>query len=98
MYTLKLDEHSGFQYKCEVCHLKLTPIKMLTRALNTKITVKLKNGDEYIGILDRCDVNMNIIITDAEEVNNGNPVARYGRIFIRGNNILYIKVDNTQII
>jgi len=78
--------------------LKITPIKLLGRAVNTKITVKLKSGDEYRGILERCDVNMNLIIVDAEEVNNGTTIAKYGRIFIRGNNILYIQLDTTQVI
>jgi len=78
--------------------LKITPIKLLGRAVNTKITVKLKSGDEYTGILEKCDVNMNLIIVDAEEVNNGTTIAKYGRIFIRGNNILYVKLDSTQVI
>ncbi|MEM0085352.1 MAG: LSM domain-containing protein [Candidatus Methanomethylicia archaeon] len=78
--------------------MKITPIKLLGRAVNTKITVKLKSGDEYTGILEKCDVNMNLIIVDAEEVNNGTTIAKYGRIFIRGNNILYVKLDSTQVI
>jgi len=71
---------------------------MLGRAVNTRITVRLKSGDEYTGILERCDPNMNLIIVDAEELNNGTVIAKYGRIFIRGNNILYIKLDSTQVI
>jgi len=78
--------------------LKITPLKMLGRAVNTKITVRLKSGDEYTGILERCDPNMNLIIVDAEELNNGTVIAKYGRIFIRGNNILYIKLDSTQVV
>jgi len=78
--------------------LKITPLKMLGRAVNTRITVRLKSGDEYTGILERCDPNMNLIIVDAEELNNGTVIAKYGRIFIRGNNILYIKLDSTQVI
>ncbi|MCS7368797.1 MAG: ribonucleoprotein [archaeon GBS-70-058] len=78
--------------------MKITPLKMLGRAVNTRITVRLKSGDEYTGILERCDPNMNLIIVDAEELNNGTVIAKYGRIFIRGNNILYIKLDSTQVI
>lgn len=78
--------------------MKITPLKMLGRAVNTKITVRLKSGDEYTGILERCDPNMNLIIVDAEELNNGTVIAKYGRIFIRGNNILYIKLDSTQVV
>ncbi|MCX8169363.1 MAG: hypothetical protein N3E39_04100 [Candidatus Methanomethylicia archaeon] len=78
--------------------MKITPIKLLGKALNTKITVKLKNGSEYVGILEKYDVNMNLVITDASEVNNGISVVKYGRILIRGNNILYIKLDNVQVL
>ena len=78
--------------------MKITPLKMLGRAVNTRITVRLKSGDEYTGILERCDPNMNLIIVDAEELNNGTVIAKYGRIFIRGNNILYIQLDSTQVI
>jgi small nuclear ribonucleoprotein len=78
--------------------LKITPLKMLGRAVNTKVTVRLKSGDEYTGILEKCDPNMNLIIVDAEELNNGTVIAKYGRIFIRGNNILYVKIDSTQVV
>ncbi|MCC6018774.1 MAG: ribonucleoprotein [archaeon YNP-LCB-003-016] len=71
---------------------------MLGRAVNTRVTVRLKSGDEYTGILEKCDPNMNLIIVDAEELNNGTVIAKYGRIFIRGNNILYIKLDSTQVL
>nr|WP_304328332.1 U6 snRNA-associated Sm-like protein LSm6 [Candidatus Culexarchaeum yellowstonense] len=78
--------------------MKITPLKMLGRAVNTRVTVRLKSGDEYTGILEKCDPNMNLIIVDAEELNNGTVIAKYGRIFIRGNNILYIKLDSTQVL
>lgn len=78
--------------------MKITPLKMLGRAVNTRVTVRLKSGDEYTGILEKCDPNMNLIIVDAEELNNGAVIAKYGRIFIRGNNILYIKLDSTQVL
>jgi small nuclear ribonucleoprotein len=71
---------------------------MIGRAVNTRVTVRLKSGDEYTGMLEKCDPNMNLIIVDAEELNNGTVIAKYGRIFIRGNNILYIKLDSTQVL
>jgi len=73
--------------------LRNPPLKLLSRAINTRIHVKLKSGNEYNGILEKCDNNMNLIIVDAQEINNGDPVARYGRVLIRGNNILYIKLE-----
>ena len=73
--------------------MRSLPLKLLNRAKKTKINVKLKSGSEYNGILDKCDNNMNLIIKDAEETNNGEPIARYGRVLIRGNNILYIRLE-----
>ena len=37
---------------------------------------------------------MNLIMTDAEEVVNGKTVANYGRVIVRGNNVLFIKLEN----
>jgi small nuclear ribonucleoprotein len=36
---------------------------------------------------------MNVILTDAEEYENGKLSANYGKVVIRGNNVLYIKLD-----
>jgi len=77
--------------------LRSEPLKLLNRAINSKVLVKLKSGQEYIGILERCDNCMNLILADAEETNNGDPIARYGKIFIRGNNVLYIKIETPVI-
>jgi small nuclear ribonucleoprotein (snRNP)-like protein len=43
-------------------------------------------------------MNMNIILTDAEEQNdNGETIVKYGKVFIRGNNILYVQVRDILI-
>ena len=55
--------------------------------------VKLKNNVEYRGRMVRCDNYMNIILEEASEALDSNLLAKYGNIFIRGNNILYIQVN-----
>ncbi|MHA1754642.1 MAG: LSM domain-containing protein [Candidatus Odinarchaeia archaeon] len=72
------------------------PIKLLAKALNNLVLVKLKNKKEFIGRLTDMDVYMNIVLSSAEEIEDDKPVARYGEVFIRGNNILYIKPDVTD--
>ena len=67
------------------------PLKVLNRAINSTILIRLKDGTEYKGLLTECDSYMNMIIKDAKEIVDGNNVAKYGEIFIRGNNILFIK-------
>jgi U6 snRNA-associated Sm-like protein LSm6 len=45
----------------------------------------------------RCDNYMNILLEGAEELKNSKPVANYGNIFIRGNNILYICISGEKL-
>ena len=79
--------------KNEVSQTK-KPLDILQRSINSEIVVRLKDGTEYNGELIECDSYMNMIISKAIELQNGQQVARYGEIFIRGNNILYIKPAN----
>ncbi|MBC7113062.1 MAG: ribonucleoprotein [Candidatus Methanomethylicia archaeon] len=70
------------------------PLRLLNKALHNQILVKLKDGHEYIGNLVKYDQTMNLILVDAvEAVDDGNPVAKYGKILVRGNNILYIRTS-----
>lgn len=60
------------------------------RSINKDVIVKLKNNTEYKGCMVKCDNYLNILLERATEVHGSNPVANYGSIFIRGNNILYV--------
>lgn len=73
------------------------PLKTLQRSVNNKILVRLKTGHEYVGRLIETDAYMNLVMTEAEELENGESVARFGEVFIRGNNILFIKPDLTAL-
>lgn len=56
-----------------------------------EVYVKLKDGSEYRGIIEDVDSAMNIILDEAVQVNeDGTPLIKYGRIFIRGSNIVYV--------
>ena len=77
--------------------LERNPLKILQRSVNNMILVRLKDGHEYSGRLIETDAYMNLVITEAEEMENGEAIARYGEVFIRGNNILYIKPDLTAL-
>jgi small nuclear ribonucleoprotein len=37
---------------------------------------------------------MNLIMTDAEELRDGKTAEKFGRIILRGNNVLFIKLEN----
>jgi small nuclear ribonucleoprotein len=43
--------------------------------------------------MNNVDSYMNLILLDAEEFNGANPVANYGKVVIRGNNVLFIKIE-----
>lgn len=69
------------------------PLVLLTRSLSNYVLVRLKNDLEYRGRLAQVDNYMNLILNEATEMNSGEPIAEYGNIFIRGNNIIYICLD-----
>ena len=62
--------------------------------MNKKVIVRLKSDVEYKGKMNNVVSYMNLIMTDAEEVSNGKTVANYGRVIVRGNNVLFIKLEN----
>ncbi|MHA1661154.1 MAG: LSM domain-containing protein [Promethearchaeota archaeon] len=73
------------------------PLNILQDAQNSQIILRLKDGTEYKGLLKEIDAYMNMILKDATEIMDGSPVAKYSEIFIRGNNLLFIKPDASEI-
>ncbi len=73
----------------------IPPLKYLRDARGNNVLVRLKDGGEYIGILDFSDNTMNVILKDCVEVKErtGELKAKYGTILIRGSNILFISLD-----
>jgi len=69
------------------------PLNVLARNIGSTVWITLKNRVEYWGKMIQCDGYMNLLLENAREFKNGMPVANYGTIFIRGNNILYIQLD-----
>lgn len=72
--------------------MKSEPLKLLFKNLQEEVVVRLKDERTCRGRLERCDNYMNLILTDAEEVYDpdSNASVKYGRVLIRGNNILWI--------
>jgi small nuclear ribonucleoprotein len=60
---------------------------------HSEIIVRLKDNREFRGRLTSCDSYMNMILNDAIEMKDGNKLAKYGEVFIRGNNILWIQTE-----
>lgn len=70
------------------------PLTELQKSTKKLVTIRLKNEVEYKGKMDNVDSYMNIIMTDAEELQGGRVIANYGRVIVRGNNVLFIKMEN----
>ncbi len=74
------------------------PLALLEKTAESRIFVKLKDGSEYLGRLERSDISMNLILSDARQINEHNElIANYGVILIRGSNILYISVEPDKV-
>lgn len=75
--------------------MKSEPLKLLMKSLNGEILVKLKDGRICRGLLEHYDGYMNLVLTEAREVDGENEdvaTVNYGRILIRGSNVLWIKL------
>lgn len=73
------------------------PLQILQNSQGSTILLRLKDGTEYRGLLKEIDAYMNMILEQATEIIDDLPVAKYNEIFIRGNNLLFIKPDASQI-
>ena len=68
------------------------PLKILQKSKGKLVFTKLKNGIEYNGRLDQCDNFMNIVLEEVEEITD-DTIIKYSKALVRGNNILYIKIQ-----
>ncbi len=77
-----------------------SPLKYLRGAVNNVVLVRLKDGSEYVGKLTFTDSTMNLVLDDCEELLPGEekPVAKYGRVLIRGSHVLFISLDYHKVL
>ena len=68
------------------------PLALIAKHLNRPIRVVLKNEVVYGGTMVECDGYMNLVIEKAVEYTGDSRKAKYPRVLIRGNNILYIQL------
>lgn len=66
------------------------PLDALNKARNKRVIVDLKNGRQYVGNLNAFDIHINIVLEEAEELENGDVKRKLGVVFIRGDTITII--------
>lgn len=66
------------------------PLNVLNKSLNKKVLVELKAGREYRGILDGYDPHMNLVLKNAEELQDNESKRKFDLTIVRGDNVVYI--------
>jgi len=66
------------------------PLDALNKARNKRVMVELKNGNQYVGILNAFDIHINIVLDDAEERRDGEMKRKLNTVFLRGDAITII--------
>ncbi len=66
------------------------PLDVLHKTLESPVIVGLKGNKEYRGKLKGYDIHMNIVLGDAEELNEGAPTRKLGKVIIRGDSVIFI--------
>nr|ODN93967.1 small nuclear ribonucleoprotein F [Cryptococcus depauperatus CBS 7841] len=69
----------------------VNPKPFLQELTGKVVYARLKWGLEYKGFLVSTDGYMNLQLANAEEIENGKSNGALGEVFIRCNNVLYIR-------
>ena len=68
------------------------PLNVLQNAVGKRVTIRLKTDVEYRGDMENVDAFMNVILTDAEEFTGNEHATKYGKVIVRGDNVLFIQI------
>ena len=70
------------------------PLTILQKNTKKAVEYRLNSEVDYKVKMENVDSYMNLIMTDAEELNQGKVIGKFGRVIVRGNNVLFIKLEN----
>ena len=65
-------------------------IRSIRKAINLKVFLRLRDNIEIEGTLEVLDINL--ILSDVTEFQESKPNAKYEKLFVRGNQVSFIKI------
>ena len=70
----------------------LRPLDTLNNARDKKVIVELKNEKQYVGKLKSFDIHINLVLENAEEIENQQTKRKLDVVFLRGDTIRLITI------
>jgi small nuclear ribonucleoprotein len=64
--------------------------RVLERSIGKTVLIKLRGGRTLRGLMEGYDQHVNLVLKDAEIVNNPEQVESIGTIVLRGDNVIMI--------
>ena len=66
------------------------PLDSLNQSRGKRVLIELKNGKQFVGVLQAFDIHINVVLDEVEELENGELKRKLGTAFIRGDTIIII--------
>ncbi len=66
------------------------PFDLLDESKGKRVMVELKSGKQIVGTLVAFDMHINVVLEDADEMENGQTLRKLGNVFIRGDTIVFV--------
>lgn len=70
------------------------PIKLLYEAESTKVTVEMKNGETYRGVLISAEDTMNVSLSDVIRTARNGQVSKLPNVYLRGGGVRLIALPD----